>query len=548
VKLAQSSVLSRLLKQALQVILALVLLFTLGIGLGLSGMHDASVRQSVVFQQETLPASLTSNIYRMQLIQVIQMMELGSPGMDDAGRKERIALMEQLQSGINAMASEYESKTLPESLRTIGERFVQNRKLYYQAFNESLTFAKAGDYENMAKVMKEKARPYGLALGKDIQDFDEAMRKQNESSHAQGNAVMQTQTLWVSGILATALLLVAVMFWFIRQRMHATLGASLDELSAGLERIGHLDLTGPINAAPSSLVGYVQNLQQAVGQAIAQVRNSAEVIAQKSNQIASGNQDLGHRVEQQVDGLQQVSTSTEQLSTMVQQNADNARQANQLAQQASSIAAQGGEVVSQVVGTMKEINTSSQRIADIIGVIDGIAFQTNILALNAAVEAARAGEQGRGFAVVASEVRALAGRSAEAAKEIKTLIDASVERVEQGTLLADKAGSTMQEVVDSIRKVSGIVSEISTASAEQASGVVQVGQAITSMDKATQQNAALVEEMSAISVSLKSQADELVQAVHVFKLDQQAVNSTSSKMSLTLSPSTQTSPWASRSR
>lgn len=547
-KLAQSSVLSRLLKQALQVILALVLLFTLGIGLGLSGMHDASVRQSVVFQQETLPASLTSNIYRMQLIQVIQMMELGSPGMDDAGRKERIALMEQLQSGINAMASEYESKTLPESLRTIGERFVQNRKLYYQAFNESLTFAKAGDYENMAKVMKEKARPYGLALGKDIQDFDEAMRKQNESSHAQGNAVMQTQTLWVSGILATALLLVAVMFWFIRQRMHATLGASLDELSAGLERIGHLDLTGPINAAPSSLVGYVQNLQQAVGQAIAQVRNSAEVIAQKSNQIASGNQDLGHRVEQQVDGLQQVSTSTEQLSTMVQQNADNARQANQLAQQASSIAAQGGEVVSQVVGTMKEINTSSQRIADIIGVIDGIAFQTNILALNAAVEAARAGEQGRGFAVVASEVRALAGRSAEAAKEIKTLIDASVERVEQGTLLADKAGSTMQEVVDSIRKVSGIVSEISTASAEQASGVVQVGQAITSMDKATQQNAALVEEMSAISVSLKSQADELVQAVHVFKLDQQAVNSTSSKMSLTLSPSTQTSPWASRSR
>lgn len=519
--LPQSSVLSQLLKQALYVMLFLVFLFTVGINLGLSGMHDASVRQGIVYQQETLPASLTSNIYRMQLIQAIQMMELGIPGIDEAGRKERIAIMDQLQSDINAMASEYESKTLPESLRTIGERFVKNRKLYYQAFNESLTLAKAGDYENMAKVMKDKARPYGLALSKDIQDFDEAMRKQNEHSHVLGNEAMQNQTLRVSGILGVALLFAAAMFWFIRQRMHATLGGSLDELSAGLVRIGHLDLTGPTNAAPSSLVGCVQNLQQAVGQAIAQVGNSAEIIAQKSSQIASDNQDLGHRVEQQVDSLQQVSTSTEQLSTMVQQNANNARQANQLAQQASNVAAQGGEVVSQVVGTMKEINTSSRRIADIIGVIDGIAFQTNILALNAAVEAARAGEQGRGFAVVASEVRALAGRSAEAAKEIKTLIGASVERVEQGTLLADRAGSTMQEVVDSIRKVSSIVSEISSASAEQAAGVMQVGQAITSMDGTTQQNATLVEEMSAISASLKTQADELVNAVQVFKLHPQ---------------------------
>jgi methyl-accepting chemotaxis protein len=208
----------------------------------------------------------------------------------------------------------------------------------------------------------------------------------------------------------------------------------------------------------------------------------------------------------------------EELSSTVKQNADNARQANQLAMSASSVAIKGGEVVSEVVETMKGINDASRKIADIISVIDGIAFQTNILALNAAVEAARAGEQGRGFAVVASEVRSLAGRSAEAAKEIKTLISASVERVEQGTALVDQAGSTMQEVVSSIRRVTDIMGEISAASQEQSTGVAQVGEAVTSLDHTTQQNAALVEEMAAAASSLSSQAGELVQAVSVFKL------------------------------
>ncbi|WP_242005155.1 methyl-accepting chemotaxis protein, partial [Extensimonas vulgaris] len=215
----------------------------------------------------------------------------------------------------------------------------------------------------------------------------------------------------------------------------------------------------------------------------------------------------------------------------VRQNADNARQANQLAQSASAVATQGGDVVGEVVQTMKGIHEASRKIADIIGVIDGIAFQTNILALNAAVEAARAGEQGRGFAVVASEVRSLAGRSAEAAKEIKTLIGASVERVEQGSELADKAGATMAEVVTAIRRVSDIVGEISAASSEQSAGVAQVGEAITQMDQATQQNAALVEEMAAAASSLNAQAGELVNAVAVFKLEagaQQAVASAAS--------------------
>ena len=208
----------------------------------------------------------------------------------------------------------------------------------------------------------------------------------------------------------------------------------------------------------------------------------------------------------------------EELSSTVRQNADNARQANQLAVSASGVAQQGGETVAQVVETMKGINESSRKIADIIGVIDGIAFQTNILALNAAVEAARAGEQGRGFAVVASEVRSLAGRSADAAKEIKALISASVERVEQGNDQVDKAGATMNEVVAAIRRVTDIVAEISAASSEQSSGVSQVGEAVTQMDQATQQNAALVEQMAAAASSLKGQAEDLVQSVAVFRL------------------------------
>jgi methyl-accepting chemotaxis protein len=237
-----------------------------------------------------------------------------------------------------------------------------------------------------------------------------------------------------------------------------------------------------------------------------------------SAEIAQGNNDLSRRTEEQASALEETAASMEQLSATVKQNADNAKQANQLAMGASTVAVKGGEVVSQVVTTMKGINDSSKKIADIISVIDGIAFQTNILALNAAVEAARAGEQGRGFAVVASEVRSLAGRSADAAKEIKGLITASVERVEQGTALVDEAGATMTEVVTSIRRVTDIMGEISAASSEQSAGVAQVGEAITLMDQATQQNAALVEESAAAAESLKQQAQQLVQAVQVFEL------------------------------
>jgi methyl-accepting chemotaxis protein len=254
---------------------------------------------------------------------------------------------------------------------------------------------------------------------------------------------------------------------------------------------------------------------------VGEVRQGTDTIATASGQIAAGNMDLSSRTEEQASSLEETAASMEELTSTVKQNADNARQANQLAVSASSVAVRGGSVVNQVVGTMGSINASSRKIVDIIGVIDGIAFQTNILALNAAVEAARAGEQGRGFAVVAAEVRNLAQRSAAAAKEIKTLIGDSVEKVEEGSKQVAEAGKTMDEIVDSVKRVTDIMAEIQAASQEQTQGIEQINQAITQMDQVTQQNAALVEEAAAAAQSLQEQASGLSQVVSVFKLGQE---------------------------
>nr|WP_079216415.1 methyl-accepting chemotaxis protein [Herbaspirillum robiniae] len=288
-----------------------------------------------------------------------------------------------------------------------------------------------------------------------------------------------------------------------------------------VERISQGDLSHAIDLKGKdshSLLRSIETMRGSLSGIVAGVRNGTDTIATASNQIAAGNLDLSSRTEEQASALEETASSMEQLTSIVRQNADNARQANQLAISASGVASNGGKVIEQVVGTMADINTASTKISDIIGVIDSIAFQTNILALNAAVEAARAGEQGRGFAVVASEVRTLAHRSATAAREIKALIEDSVAKVDNGSHLVEEAGKTMQDIVSSVKHVADVVAEISAASQEQSAGIEEVNRAITQMDQVTQQNAALVEEAAAAAASMQDQAAQLAQLVSVFRL------------------------------
>ena len=386
--------------------------------------------------------------------------------------------------------------------------------------NEVVKLGLQNKTEEATKTLMAKVRP---AQNKALEAVDEMVAfqtkltaKAQDEAHAAYKSGL-TLLLALGGI---AIALLCFFGWLLTRSITRPVAQAVD----AAERISAGDLTVELKAEGKdetaqllqALSGMKDNLAAIVGG----VRGNADGVATASAQIAQGNQDLSQRTEEQASALEETAASMEELSSTVKQNADNARQANQLALSASGVAVKGGEVVGQVVDTMKGINDSSKKIADIISVIDGIAFQTNILALNAAVEAARAGEQGRGFAVVASEVRNLAGRSAEAAKEIKSLITASVERVEQGTTLVDQAGVTMSEVVASIKRVTDIMGEISAASSEQSAGVAQVGEAVSQMDQATQQNAALVEESAAAAESLKGQAQQLVQAVAVFKLSQ----------------------------
>ena len=328
---------------------------------------------------------------------------------------------------------------------------------------------------------------------------------------------------WLAGVLGViSVLLTSVgLVLAVNRLVLRPLGGNPSEAASLAQRVAQGDLTQHIAVQPGdnfSLMYQLQRMQQSLVSLVSQVRDGAQSVAAASAQISMGNQDLSGRTEAQASSLEQTAASMEELGSTVRQNADHAQTASSLAQDASVVASQGGATVEQVVQAMRGINESSNKISEIIGVIDGIAFQTNILALNAAVEAARAGEQGRGFAVVAGEVRSLAQRSAEAAKEIKLLINASVDQVKMGREQVDEAGSTMQRVVQSIQQVATIMQEISAASREQSSGVAQVGEAVTQMDQATQQNAALVEEMAASASSLQLQADGLVKTVSTFRI------------------------------
>jgi len=420
-----------------------------------------------------------------------------------------------------------------------------------QAAYEALVASDA-ERELFAKFSKgwagyQKAEQRVVALGRekknqdaaDISDgmasmaFDETLGALNaltkygfeggNQAAAHAAAIYKQAKFLTFGLLAAALLIGIGLAWGITRQLLGKLGGEPGTAADVAKAVAEGDLTTQIHLKAGdtdSLMARLQSMQEALAAAVTNVRQGSENVATASAEIAQGNQDLSNRTEEQASALEQTAATMDELGSTVRNNADNAKQANQLALGASEVARKGGTVVGQVVETMKGINDASKKISDIIGVIDSIAFQTNILALNAAVEAARAGEQGRGFAVVASEVRSLAQRSAEAAKEIKGLISTSVERVEQGTALVDQAGKTMGEIVGAIKRVTDIVGEISSASAEQSSGVAQVGQAVSQMDQATQQNAALVEESAAAAESMKQQAHQLVAAVAVFKLRQ----------------------------
>ena len=437
---------------------------------------------------------------------------------DPAVREKIAADSPKLRADLESALKEYAEHDLSADERTLLAALQKNFAAYADGRVKWLQLMSEGKTEEAAKLRAEVTTPMGAATVKSFADLIEQQRKTAATEDAAAQQALEFWSWVIEACLVLSVLLAGVIVaWVvrsitvpIRQAVQVAQTVAQGDLSSRIEVKGHdetAELLRALKAMNDSLAGVV-----------ATVRGNAESVATASAQIAQGNQDLSQRTEEQASALQQTAASMEQLGSTVTQNADNARQADQLAQGASRVAGEGGEVVAQVVQTMKGINDSSRRIADIIGVIDGIAFQTNILALNAAVEAARAGEQGRGFAVVAGEVRSLAQRSAEAAKEIKSLITASVEQVEQGTTLADKAGATMGEVVHSIKRVTDIMAEISAASAEQSSGVKQVGDAVSQMDQATQQNAALVEESAAAAESLKGQAQQLVQAVSIFKV------------------------------
>jgi methyl-accepting chemotaxis protein len=472
----------------------------------IEGMRTANIKQVLA---NTMRAALLESAVEMRNISLQQ--DVQAMQANEANVRTQLKRYEEARARLEALG-------LRDAEKKIVSNIARIEKEIDAPFAEAMGLALAFDNEGAGKILAtrvdQRHRQALTELNKLIEQQEAAVRTTIDQDAAVGKRLMMA----LSALCLLAVALGGASAWLITRSITHPLRsavAAAQEVAAG-DLATQLDVQGKDEV--TELLQALKYMSESLRNIVSEVRSGTEIIAAASQQLASGNADLSSRTEKQASSLEQTASATEELTSTVKTNADNARQANQMAIVASEVATKGGAVVSEVVGTMGAINESAKKIVDIIGVIDGIAFQTNILALNAAVEAARAGEQGRGFAVVASEVRSLAQRSANAAKEIKTLIDDSVEKVDAGSMQVNKAGATMQEVVTAIRRVTDLMGEISAASQEQTAGIEQVQQAVTQMDQTTQQNAALVEEAAAAADALQDQAGTLAQVVGVFKL------------------------------
>lgn len=498
----------------------IALLLAVG-SMGWYGIAQSNAALKTVYEDRTVPAAQLGEIRALILRNtVILHAALANP------KPEVItAAITRVESNIAAVSktwSAYMATYLTPEEVVLSKAFAQARGAFVaNGLRPTMEALRTNDLPRAHQLLTETLEPLRVPVDAGLDaltqlQLDEAGKEYTQATVRYEVVRLATFSLIVGGLFF-GILFAGVL---VRSIMHE-LGAEPGNAANLARGVATGDLSVQIALRPgdtTSLMAQLKSMQDSLAGLVSQVRHNAYAVAAASAQIAVGNQDLSHRTERQASALEETAASLEELGSTMEHNTTSAHQAKQLAASASSIAEQGGVAVTRVVGTMRDIHASSRQISDIIGVIDGIAFQTNILALNAAVEAARAGEQGRGFAVVASEVRSLAGRSAVAAREIKALINASVERIAHGTALVDQAGATMTEVVQSIRRVSDIVGDISAADHAQTAGVQQIGEAVQQIDQTTQQNAALVEQMAAAASSLQTQADAMVQSVEVFKL------------------------------
>jgi methyl-accepting chemotaxis protein len=519
---------------SLLILLAMVTIIGVWVLQTVGGSTDFMVNQAMVKERLVAEWHNSTQINGERTTAIAESIESAAPTTDEDRVKSSAQAEQQKKAeakikATSAHITEIQKKldAMPKNDEEVGlfNGIAEMRKEYIGARNAVFKARKEGDQNVTRKLIDEKLDPALNKYLKSINDLNEYQQKQISKLADNVEKQYHTGQAWVSALGGLALLVGIVAAILITRTLLKQLGGEPIYAAEVAEKIAAGDLTVDIRVKhgdQSSLMFEIKTMRDSLVRIVAGVRRGTETIATASTQIASGNLDLSNRTEEQASSLEETASSMEELTSTVKQNADNAHQAKGLALKASDVATKGGTVVSQVVNTMGSINESAKKIVDIISVIDGIAFQTNILALNAAVEAARAGEQGRGFAVVASEVRSLAQRSAAAAKEIKALISDSVEKVNVGSGLVDQAGATMNEIVESVKRVADIINEIAAASQEQTVGIEQINQAVLHMDQVTQQNAALVEEAAAAADSMQEQARELAGAVSVFRLNQNA--------------------------